>query len=114
MLFFFFKHKTAYDMRISDWSSDVCSSDLPGRTDADPHRPRHGKRRRGGDLLLGLHRRAGRATVACHPADRHLRGADRTGRGAPERDRKSVVTGTSVSVRVALGGRRIIKNIKSV
>src|SRR3546814_8236467 len=27
--FFFFKHKTAYDMRISDWSSDVCSSDLP-------------------------------------------------------------------------------------
>src|SRR3546814_10785258 len=28
MLFFFFKQKTAYDMRISDWSSDVCSSDL--------------------------------------------------------------------------------------
>src|SRR3546814_997532 len=30
-LFFFFKQKTAYEMRISDWSSDVCSSDL-----ADP------------------------------------------------------------------------------
>src|SRR3546814_6630970 len=40
---FFFKQKTAYEMRISDWSSDVCSSDLrlraasdavlPGRTD---------------------------------------------------------------------------------
>src|SRR3546814_2867665 len=28
--FFFFKQKTAYDMRISDWSSDVCSSDLVG------------------------------------------------------------------------------------
>src|SRR3546814_10948009 len=28
----FFKQKTAYEMRISDWSSDVCSSDLPGRT----------------------------------------------------------------------------------
>src|SRR3546814_20332486 len=27
--FFFFKKKTAYEMRISDWSSDVCSSDLP-------------------------------------------------------------------------------------
>src|SRR3546814_4416957 len=27
--FFFFKQKTAYVMRISDWSSDVCSSDLP-------------------------------------------------------------------------------------
>src|SRR3546814_9666224 len=28
--FFFFKQKTAYEMRISDWSSDVCSSDLFG------------------------------------------------------------------------------------
>src|SRR3546814_7503649 len=32
-LFFFFKQKTAYEMRISDWSSDVCSSDLFGRLD---------------------------------------------------------------------------------
>src|SRR3546814_2398001 len=30
-LFFVFKQKTAYEMRISDWSSDVCSSDLPAR-----------------------------------------------------------------------------------
>src|SRR3546814_1996679 len=44
--FFFFKQKTAYDMRISDWSSDVCSSDL--RTDRgwiaylnDLHKGRH-------------------------------------------------------------------------
>src|SRR3546814_8978869 len=29
LYFFFFKQKTAYDVRISDWSSDVCSSDLP-------------------------------------------------------------------------------------
>src|SRR3546814_2850596 len=28
MMFLFFKQKTAYEMRISDWSSDVCSSDL--------------------------------------------------------------------------------------
>src|SRR3546814_19851015 len=28
-IIFFFKQKTAYEMRISDWSSDVCSSDLP-------------------------------------------------------------------------------------
>src|SRR3546814_7459428 len=28
IFFFFFKQKTAYEMRISDWSSDVCSSDL--------------------------------------------------------------------------------------
>src|SRR3546814_10338648 len=31
---FFFKQKTAYEMRISDWSSDVCSSDLSGGFDA--------------------------------------------------------------------------------
>src|SRR3546814_3581318 len=30
VFFFFFKQKTAYEMRISDWSSDVCSSDLDG------------------------------------------------------------------------------------
>src|SRR3546814_20393761 len=45
MFFFFFKQKTAYEMRISDWSSDVCSSDLSkhlidavfveGHTDSD-------------------------------------------------------------------------------
>src|SRR3546814_1497757 len=34
VFFFFFKQKTAYEMRISDWSSDVCSSDLDHR---DPH-----------------------------------------------------------------------------
>src|SRR3546814_1824816 len=31
LFFFFFKQKTAYEMRISDWSSDVCSSDLVAR-----------------------------------------------------------------------------------
>src|SRR3546814_16880569 len=50
--FFFFKQKTAYEMRISDWSSDVCSSDLDlrlpgaalrracGELSADRGRPR--------------------------------------------------------------------------
>src|SRR3546814_6053818 len=37
---FFFKQKTAYEMRISDWSSDVCSSDLPSR-----HRSRFARAR---------------------------------------------------------------------
>src|SRR3546814_17667344 len=32
---FFFKQKTAYEMRISDWSSDVCSSDLASSPDSD-------------------------------------------------------------------------------
>src|SRR3546814_9943589 len=35
MCFFFFKQKTAYEMRISDWSSDVCSSDLNPVTGAN-------------------------------------------------------------------------------
>src|SRR3546814_10211804 len=37
---FFFKQKTAYDMRISDWSSDVCSSDL-SRSQLQPEDIRH-------------------------------------------------------------------------
>src|SRR3546814_14994667 len=43
-MFFFFKQKTAYEMRISDWSSDVCSSDLHG----DDHRE-GGRERREAD-----------------------------------------------------------------
>src|SRR3546814_3606933 len=35
VFFFFFKQKTAYEMRISDWSSDVCSSDLGHREGTD-------------------------------------------------------------------------------
>src|SRR3546814_3067389 len=92
-IFFFFKQKTAYEMRISDWSSDVCSSDL----------------------------RYHRGTVR-----RHLQMA-RLGQGRPclghrhrlygtggHGDRKSVVSGKSVSVRVDLGGRRIIKKKKEI
>src|SRR3546814_6700318 len=36
-VFFFFKQKTAYEMRISDWSSDVCSSDLRGAKTTAQH-----------------------------------------------------------------------------
>src|SRR3546814_5653687 len=45
LFFFFFKQKTAYEMRISDWSSDVCSSDLDEqcarRRDGDDGRRNH-------------------------------------------------------------------------
>src|SRR3546814_15889585 len=37
--FVFFKQKTAYEMRISDWSSDVCSSDLRHRVAGGPNQP---------------------------------------------------------------------------
>src|SRR3546814_10587725 len=36
---FFFKQKTAYEMRISDWSSDVCSSDLANWSNFSDHSP---------------------------------------------------------------------------
>src|SRR3546814_3607466 len=44
VFFFFFKQKTAYEMRISDWSSDVCSSDLGAL-----HRPHHVQHAEGGE-----------------------------------------------------------------
>src|SRR3546814_5042901 len=51
--FFFFKQKTAYEMRISDWSSDVCSSDLFDGS-------RKGRVRRGRDAILALRNSARR------------------------------------------------------
>src|SRR3546814_15043518 len=78
-------------MRISDWSSDVCSSDLVrGEAVAD--------------------RAVAVADDAIAPEMRLARG-DLGGRAELRRrvDRKSVVEGKSVSVRVDLGGRRIIK-----
>src|SRR3546814_4397634 len=39
--FFFFKQKPAYEMRISDWSSDVCSSDLASGADDRPGSVQH-------------------------------------------------------------------------
>src|SRR3546814_8417027 len=48
--FFFFKQKTAYEMRISDWSSDVCSSDLLGRVGI-------GEGHRQADAIGGLRQR---------------------------------------------------------
>src|SRR3546814_5859104 len=65
--FFFFKQKTAYEMRISDWSSDVCSSDLlisKRRSTTMPTLAEMPKRlpavQRRDDFLLGLGE-AGRA-----------------------------------------------------
>src|SRR3546814_5736794 len=46
-VFFFFKQKTAYEMRISDWSSDVCSSDLT------PERITYHQRRNAFRAVLG-------------------------------------------------------------
>src|SRR3546814_3452918 len=56
IFFFFFKQKTAYEMRISDWSSDVCSSDLEARVSRRPCARPGG----GGDAVREVSAGAGR------------------------------------------------------
>src|SRR3546814_11229721 len=147
--FFFFKQKTAYEMRISDWSSDVCSSDLHGRrADAKDARPdrlwqyrQHRRRTRAGPAHEGRRlrplpdprtrdragRRKGRSRHfagkgglphPAHPVDRpdaeHPVEANSGEDQARRADRKSVVEGTSVSVRVVLGVSSIIKKKKKI
>src|SRR3546814_9923894 len=55
-IFFFFKQKTAYEMRISDWSSDVCSSDLYRR---EAHR-------RSRDHRIEKEAKGGKEHASCH------------------------------------------------
>src|SRR3546814_17480140 len=100
-------------MRISDWSSDVCSSDLRLLLAVDGHRRTLGPGRN-----AQLHREAAIAGLAHRDAHGvglrvagFLRDFDGTAAAVPG-DRKSVVQARSVSVSVALGGRRIIKKKK--
>src|SRR3546814_1051798 len=72
LVFFFFKQKTAYEMRISDWSSDVCSSDLiarrgrgtAGKRDAEQQQEREGGERPQGDEPRSEARRVGKECVS--------------------------------------------------
>src|SRR3546814_14926437 len=101
--FFFFKQKTAYEMRISDWSSDVCSSDLR-RDLADI-----AQRLQEAGTGRMAHRHADSPAVAGQALPQIA--ADESGAAEDRHDaaRKSVGWGKSVSVRVDLGGRRSIK-----
>src|SRR3546814_15334101 len=77
-MFFFFKQKTAYEVRISDWSSDVCSSDL-GRTLAPgAHGPQAAREE--GELAPHQGRRRLRAR---RQGPRHSRGAAGIGEDRP-------------------------------
>src|SRR3546814_19253882 len=79
LLFFFFKQKTAYEMRISDWSSDVCSSDLNGC-----RKPRrHDDLREEEHMTITLRINGEPATIdaATVAALLAARGIDRNGRG---------------------------------
>src|SRR3546814_11359852 len=105
--------KTAYVMGICDWSSDVCSSDLRllGRRAVDHGGREPRRRRRGARIDRPQHRAAARAGAEslCHPVAELSVPLFRPAQDALSADRKSVVQGKSVSVRVDLGGRRIIK-----
>src|SRR3546814_5905573 len=100
----FFKQKTAYDMRISDWSSDVCSSDLWLRIFSVDNAvlplravPTFRKTR-------DCRRPSRQRITPCHRPD----AARHAAMHGP--DRKSVGAGKRVSVRVVPGGRRSITN----
>src|SRR3546814_14824914 len=95
-VFYFFNQKTAYVLRISDWSSDVCSSDL-GQVDAHDDDRHHGEggghRNVAGGYLMLQHQ---------HADERPGIADDAEIGSASCRERV-------VSVRVDLGGRRILK-----
>src|SRR3546814_4632867 len=81
--FFFFKQKTAYEMRISDWSSDVCSSDLGAqrRLRADRRRHRGGGQARDGGAGGGQDAdRDGARSLSARPVGRFV---------LPQRDRRT-------------------------
>src|SRR3546814_12780957 len=86
-------------MRISDWSSDVCSSDLRSCL-----RSQHGLR-----TIVRRRRMANCARVGCRFQASDDGVDHRAGLARVAQDRKSVVSGKRVSVRVDLGGRRILK-----
>src|SRR3546814_20514901 len=113
---FCFKQKTAYEMRISDWSSDVCSSDLAwgvrrGFSGQDRDKPGLSWQPPFAILraqpIVSVRRRSAIAGARGVRASRRPAQIPRLAR-----DRKSVVSGKSVSVRVAPGGGSIIKKKK--
>src|SRR3546814_20343442 len=122
-MFFFFKQKPAYELRISDWSSDVCSSDLGHRfvihSEGWRRRPALMARAFSSDLRQrvveavdsGMSRRAaaGRFEIGISTAINWVRRWRETGNWAARQIGRASWRGKSVSGRVDLGGRRIIK-----
>src|SRR3546814_1847651 len=88
LILFFFKQKTAYEMRISYWSSDVCSSDLIRQCPPGPLRDQ-----RGGDGALRGHARDGAPfhQRGPYPRDRVHPQCDGIDQSRRLQERKSVV-----------------------
>src|SRR3546814_17220875 len=110
-------------MRISDWSSDVCSSDL--LTSSDTSRPRRTRRSdsvakasagMGTDSALGTPRCLSSSRAAwtrfCTSLSTSALGTSNLPASTRASERKSVVEGKRVSVGVDLGGRRILNKNK--
>src|SRR3546814_18627425 len=98
-------------MRISDWSSDVCSSDLRARYARSPRHqePAGTPCRRSLNTSFFSPGAAGKLLhILVEGLRRELQAFDHR----PVGDRKSVLSGKSVSVRLAIGGRRIITKNK--
>src|SRR3546814_14689114 len=96
-------------MRISDWSSDVCSSDLKSGDSAPRRCTVSRKRSSAAGVPGGKYSKEKRGKPAAGWAAAWAAGRRST---AARRDRKSVGEGKSVAVRVDLGSRRIIKNTR--
>src|SRR3546814_5262082 len=101
--FFFFKQKTAYEMRISDWSSDVCSSDLGIESQLDALHSHTVRLRSGGyivlnatEALVAIDVNSGRATRERHIEETavktNLEAADEIGRSEERRVGKECVS----------------------
>src|SRR3546814_15121270 len=116
-MFFFFKQKTAYEVRISDWCSDVCSSDLMRAKAGLTWSQSAGSACRPMASVMALNCAACGAALSAVAAGSNStlkNGSESTTTIRPtasgcRRDRNSGVSGKSVSVRVDLGGRRILK-----
>src|SRR3546814_2539913 len=93
MYFFFFKQKTAYEMRISDWSSDVCSSDLHAGGNEGTQGARRGDNG-GGQLWIVSRSQHFRHRNAAHGRRRGHAGSRRGGKpGARELRRDGKAAG---------------------
>src|SRR3546814_17640549 len=98
-------------MRISDWSSDVCSSDLVPNAMIPP--PTQSHRAIGWMMTRRVTSppgSSGSRVIVRYTSSRKPVLTDGVGMSEPQPDRKSVVSGKSVSVGVDLGGRRFIQN----
>src|SRR3546814_14543233 len=115
LLFLFFKQKTAYELRISDWSSDVFSSDLDCALIVLTESWLHHRSTQSKHCIITVSPCTNQCVVL-YSALFSLIGRKFTGTFYQTRcnngDRKSVVQGKRVSVRVDLGGRRINKKTK--